>query len=187
MSCANIKSFTYNACQGNVGGIKKVWIANYVDGAVTPVDDASASAASETLITGFTTGYTSVSGTNLFYEFNFRKNTASMTSTLNVSDNGSSYVSTELSMVFSRMDADKRAAIMALVLSDAMVIVEDCNGNKWFLGEMNPVNASASTGESGTQKSDNNAYSITLTDDNNAFPRQLSDSFDFSSFVYTAA
>ena len=97
-----------------------------------------------------------------------------MTSTLNVNDNGSSYVSTELSLVFSKMAADKRAAVMALVLSDAMAIVEDANGNRWFLGAENPINASSGGGETGTAKADNNQYTLTLLDDSTSFPRQLS-------------
>lgn len=176
-SCANIKNFTYDACQGNIGGVKKVWIANYVDNAVVVPESGD----TEGIVTGFATAVT----TGSFYEFQFRKNTASMTSTLNVNDNGSSYVSTELSLIFSRMDADKRAAIMSLVLSDAMVVVEDCNGIMWFLGEENPVNVSAGTGETGQQKADNNAYSVTLTDDNTVFPRQFSVT-NFDNYVYKA-
>ena len=177
MSCANIKNFTYDACQGNIGGVKKVWVANYVDNAAVVAESGD----TEGIITGFTSAVT----TGSFYEFQFRKNTASMTSTLNVNDNGSSYVSTELSLVFSRMDADKRAAIMSLVLSDAMVVVEDCNGIMWFLGQENPVNVSAGTGETGTAKADNNAYSVTLTDDNTVFPRQFSVA-TFDNYVYKA-
>lgn len=174
-SCANIKNYQFNACEGNVGGIKRCWISNYVDNAVEYVaDDSTGSTAG--VITGWTSG---ASGTT-WYEYKFRKNTASMTSTLNVNDNGSSYVSTELSLIFSRMAADKRAALVALVLSDAMVIVEDCNGNKWFLGETNPVNVSAGGGESGQQKSDNNQYTVTLLDDNDRFPRQLADNVTFT-------
>lgn len=174
-SCANIKQFSYDACEGNIGGVKKVWIANYVDNAVAYESDSSTASTA-----GVITGWTSGASSTTWYEYKFRKNTASMTSTLNVNDNGSSYVSTELNMVFSRMAADKRAAVVALVLSDAMCIVEDCNGNRWFLGEMNPVNVSAGTGETGTAKADNNAYNVTLTDDNDKFPRQLADNVTFT-------
>ena len=168
-SCANIKEFTYDACEGNIGGVKRVWLANYVDNAVSYVADSDTGSTA-----GVITGWTSAATGVTWYEYKFRKNTASMTSTLNVNDNGSSYVSTELNMVFSRMAADKRAAVVALVLSDAMAIVEDANGTLWFLGEKNPVNVSAGTGETGTAKADNNAYSVTLTDDNERFPRQMS-------------
>lgn len=174
-NCANIRNFSYDACQGNIGGVKKVYIANYADNAVEFYPD-SATTDTAGVISAVTTAAT-------FYEYQFRKNTASMTSTLNVNDNGSSYVTTELSLVFSRMQADKRAAITALVLSDAMVIVEDCNGTKWFLGEENPVNVSAGGGETGTAKADNNQYTLTLTDDSTTFPRQLADSATFN--VYT--
>lgn len=169
-SCANIKQFSYDACEGNIGGVKRVWLANYVDNAVEYVEDSSTASTA-----GVITGWTSGASATTWYEYKFRKNTASMTSTLNVNDNGSSYVSTELSLVFSKMAADKRAAVMALVLSDAMAIVEDANGNKWFLGAENPINASAGGGETGTAKADNNQYTLTLLDDSTSFPRQLSE------------
>lgn len=173
MSCANIKYNAYDACEGNVGGIKKVYIANYYDSDVDNggINVDSSTGDTEGVITGFTTGFTA--GTT-WYEYKFRKNTASMTSTLNIADNGSSNISTELNLVFSKMDAKKRAAIMAMVLSDAAVIVVDNNGLMWYLGEKNPVNVSASAGETGTQFSDNNGYNITLTDNNPQYPRQLS-------------
>ena len=171
-SCANIKQFSYDACEGNIGGVKKVWIANYQDDVATYTPDSADTADAGVI--------TAIDSATTWYEYKFRKNTASMTSTLNVNDNGSSYVSTELNMVFSRMAADKRAAVVALVLSNAMCIVEDCNGNRWFLGEMNPVNVSAGTGETGTAKADNNAYNVTLTDDNDKFSRQLADNVTFT-------
>lgn len=174
-NCAAIRNFEWDACQGNLGGVKRCWITNYIEDAVAYESDSS-TASTAGVITGFTSGASAAT----WYEYKFRKNTASMTSTLNVNDNGSSYVSTELNLIFSRMQADKRAALVALVLSDAMCIVEDCNGNRWFLGEMNPVNVSAGTGETGTAKSDNNAYNVTLTDDNDKFPRQLADNVTFT-------
>lgn len=174
-NCANIKNFSYDACEGNIGGVKKVWLANYVDDAVVYEPDSSI-----TSTAGVITGWTSGASATTWYEYKFRKNTASMTSTLNVNDNGSSYVSTELSLIFSKMAADKRAAVMALVLSEAMAIVEDANGIKWFLGSENPLSATAGGGETGTAKADNNQYTLTLTDDSTSFPRQLSSDVTFT-------
>lgn len=167
-NCASISAVSFDVCSTSIGGIKKVWLANYVDDAVATEGE---SGATKGVITAFASGIT-------WNEFAFRKNTGSMTSTLNVSDEGGNYVSTELALVFSRMDTDKRLAMNALMLADVMAVVEDCNGVRWFLGKNNPLAASAGTGETGTAKADANKYSITLTDESLEFPQEVSREID---------
>ena len=99
-----------------------------------------------------------------------------MTSTLNNSTDGASYVTTELSMVFSKMEAQKRIAIQALAIGECMAVVEDSNGDMWFLGADAPLTATAGGGETGTAKSDANRYTITLTDESLGFPFSLDES-----------
>jgi hypothetical protein len=159
MACNSIKSFSYDACVSNLGGVKNVWLANYQDGA------AQIAEGGET-ITGFT-------GEIEWIHFPMRKNVASMTSTLNVSE-GSNYFSTELSMVFNRMETQKRTAVMALVLGEAMGIVEDANGKLFFLGKDAPLTATAGAGETGTARTDRNAYTVTLTDESAELPFEIS-------------
>lgn len=159
MACNAIKQFTYDACQSNLGGIKNVWLADYVEGAATL--DASG----ET-VSAFTE---SVNWTL----YPMRKNVASMASTLNTSTDGAVYVSTELSMVFSKMETAKRMAVMALALGECMALVEDSNGMLWFLGKDAPLTATAGTGETGTAKGDRNAYAVTLTDESLEMPYQV--------------
>ena len=98
------------------------------------------------------------------------KNTSSMNSTLNVNDNGSTYVTTELNLVFARMDAQKRLEMNALAKEEMAALVKDANGTWFYLGYDNPVTSSAGTGETGTQKSDNNQYTSTLLDDSTEYP-----------------
>lgn len=165
MPCASIKAFEYDACQPNMGGIKEIYLANYVADAAQV---ATESGATEATVTGFTSGVT-------WEKYQFRKNTCSMTSTLNVSDGGANYWSTELSMVFGRMDANKRLAIQALVLGEAMAVVVDANGEAWFLGEDEPLSATSGTGQTGTAKTDSNNYTIVLTDESMEAPRRVAD------------
>ena len=162
MACNTIKQFEYEACQPNIGGIKKVWLANYKEDAATV-----ASGETEGTITAFTEDITWV-------EYPMRKNVASMTSTLNNSAEGSSYVTTELAMVFSKMETSKRMAVQALAIGECMALVEDSNGKLWFLGKDNPLTATAGTGETGTAKGDRNAYTITLTDESLEYPYEVS-------------
>lgn len=162
-NCNNITGFTYDSCESNMGGIKKVWLANYVENAATV--DAS-TAATNGSITAFTSGIS-------WTEFPMRKNVASMTSTLNVAEEGGSYVTTELNMVFSKMNTNKRIAMVALAQSEAMAIVKDSNNKYWFLGKDSPITVSAGTGETGTAKADPNHYTVTLTDESEEYPYEV--------------
>lgn len=161
MACNSIKTFEYNPCVANLGGIKNVWLAEYVEGVVTGEVGED--------------GLVSELKTTTWTKYKMRKNVASMTSTLNNSTDGASYVTTELALVFSRMDAAKRASIQALALGEVMAIVEDSNGELWLLGADAPLVATAGAGETGTAMADANRYTITLTDESKQFPYRLAD------------
>lgn len=161
MGCNLLKTYTYNPCIANLGGIKNVWLAEYEEGVVKGEVGED--------------GLVSELETVTWYHFKMRKNVASMTSTLNNSTDGASYVTTELALVFSRMDAAKRASIQALALDELMAIVEDSNGELWLLGADAPLVATAGAGETGTAMADANRYTITLTDEAKQFPYRLAD------------
>lgn len=175
MSCNTIKAFTYDKCEANLGGIKNVWLANYEENVATVAESASGEGANQILESAITAITLRDEG-NGFVKYPMRKNVASMTSTLNNSTEGASYVTTELAMVFSKMETQKRIAIQALALGEAMAIVEDSNGKFWFLGKDAPLTATAGTGETGTAKADRNAYTVTLTDESLEFPHEVSKS-----------
>lgn len=162
MACEAIKTFTYDACEANLGGVKNVWLANYVENAATLTEG-------EDTISAFAEGVEWV-------HYPMRKNVASMTSTLNTSTDGAVYISTELAMVFSKMETQKRVAVQALALGECMALVEDSNGKLWFLGKDAPLTATAGTGETGTAKADRNAYAITLTDESLEYPYEVASS-----------
>lgn len=160
--CETIKAFTYDRCEANLGGIKNVWLADYNENAIAEnglTEDGAISAFAESVT---------------WTKYPMRKNVASMTSTLNNSTEGASYVTTELAMVFSKMESQKRIAIQSLALGECMALVEDSNGKLWFLGKDAPLTATAGTGETGTAKGDRNAYTVTLTDESLEFPFEVS-------------
>ena len=141
-----------------MGGIKRAWIANYDD--VTSVTETT------NKISGIT-----MASSKTFKEFAFRKGTSSFTSTLNVDPaNGVSYVSTEINLVFSKMETVKRVEVAALAVGELAIIVEDMNGILWYFGKEEPVVASAGDGQSGVARTDRNGYSITLMDNCSTFP-----------------
>lgn len=153
-------------CNGNLGGVSEVWLINR--------DSVTNVATANTEVNGFSgvpvvTAITLATGAS-FVKFFVKKNTSSMTSTLNLNDNGSSYVTTDLSLVFARMDAQKRLEMNALAKEEMAGLVRDANGTWFYLGYDNPVTSSAGGGETGVQKGDNNQYTSTLQDDSTEYP-----------------
>lgn len=146
-------------CDSNKGGIREAYIAGYADDIFSSQSGA---------VTGVSSAIT-------WYHYTFNKDTGSFTSTLNVdAANGVNYVSTEINLVFARMETLKRVEMAALSLGDLAVVVKDANGKYWAFGVEEPVNASAGTGETGTARGDRNAYSITLLDNSSSYPMELS-------------
>ena len=162
MSCTSytLKGIT-NDCSTSKGGIREVYIADWAKDL-------------------FTLGETSDTVASLkpdakFYKFFVKKNTSSFTSTATIDlANGVNYVSTELNLVFTKMETSKRVEMSALLLNDVAVLVIDSNNKVWCLGKDNPVNATAGTAESGTNATDGNKYSLTLTDESDTFPFEYS-------------
>ena len=151
-------------CTNSMGGIKRVYIANYGDvESVTVGADGEISAIS-------------MVDNVKFKPYQFRKQTGSMTSTLNVDETtGLNYVSTELSLVFTKQETAKRLEIAALSIGQLAVIVEDCNGKFTYLGKDDYVSASAGGAQTGTSKGDQNSYTLTLKDESISYPHFITD------------
>lgn len=152
MACSQTLAGITRDCATNMGGIKKVYIANRAD-----VD-------SVTLTSGVVTAITMVS-TKKFYEYQFALGTSSMTSNWQVSaENGTKFVETDLQMIFNRADSTKRLEIVALAQAELAVVVEDNNGNMWYLGYHEPVLLNGGDMQTGTARGDRNGLSVTLRD-----------------------
>lgn len=175
MACNSITLASLDAsCSNSVGGIQVVYLIpyDYITGVVIPD-----SGDNEGMITGFTyaSGATHTASTDDWQVFKFRKNTGSMTSNLNLDEtNGVSYIETELSMTFSRMETEKRIQMVALAKGEVAAVVKDSNGLYWFLGKNEGVTASAGTGQTGQQKTDGNYYQVTLLDSSEEYPFEVS-------------
>lgn len=151
-------------CESSLGGIKQVWITQYDNVKSVTVDDKTNQISAITL-----------EADAKWYNYQFRKGTGSLTSTLNVDETaGTNYVSNELALVFTKMETKKRIEIAALSIGQLVVVVEDSNGKYWFLGKDDYVSASAGTGVTGTAKGDQNAYTLTLATDSESYPYELS-------------
>ena len=169
MSCTNytLKGIT-NDCSTSKGGIREIYIADWAK-------DIFTVGASDNTVT-------ELKAETQWYKYYVKRNTSSFTSTATIDlANGVNFVSTELTLVFTKMETSKRVEMSALLLNDVAVLVVDANNKVWCLGLNNPVNASAGTAESGTAASDGNKYTLTLTDESDTFP------FEFSGELPTPA
>ena len=163
MACSQLLNGIAADCQTNVGGVREVYIANYSDVSAIEVDDSS------NMIKTIT-----MADTAKFKKYAFKKNTSSMTSTLNVDPaNGVNFVQTDLSLVFAKQETAKRMEIAKLSLGELRVIVLDANGKYWFLGQEEFVSATAGTAETGVNRTDGNKYTITLTDYSSSYPYEV--------------
>lgn len=160
-NCATLKSFTIDLCQGSLGGIKKIYLAPWQENAYT-VDT-----------TGDTGTVTAIAAGVTWTEIPLRKNSANMTSEVQVNDQTGNYVQTTLQITMSRMEAGKRLAAQAIMLSGFLAIAIDANGQRWALGKDNEMTCSAGTGQTGEQKTDGNYYQMSLQDDSAEFPYPL--------------
>lgn len=162
-------------CKDSMGGIKKVFVAEYADAA--PNYEIAEGAD----IT--TAEYNAQTTDGIWKKFEFRKGTSAMDSTITVDDtNGITYVQTDVTLQFNKLDTTKRLAISALMFQNVAVVVVDQNGMYWGLGIDNPVTLTAGTANTGTAYSDANGYNITLTDMSRYLPMavtsELKDALD---------
>lgn len=168
MACPVTITAINTACGTNMAGISDVWIGNFGLATYTyayqqdedghDILDPDGNKIRESITAA------TLAGTETMQHFGFRKQTGSMTSTLQVNDNGTNFWQTDIQLVFAKMDTVKRLSIMSLMQGQTSVLVKDNNGNYWMVGIDNYVTMSEGTGETGTAYSDNNAYTITLQD-----------------------
>ena len=163
MACSQVLNGIAADCQTNVGGIREVYIANYGDVTTVEIDEVS------NMIKTIT-----MADTAKFKKYAFKKNTSSMTSTLNVDPAaGVNFVQTDLTVVFAKQETVKRMEIAKLSLGELRVIVKDANGKYWFLGMEEFVSATSGSAETGTNRTDGNKYQIVLTDYSSSYPYEV--------------
>lgn len=152
------------SCESSMGGVLEVYINHR--------DNISGVEVSGSKITGIT--LTTTESVDKFQVYNFKRNTANATQTYNIDPaNGVNFVTTDLNLVFSKQDTQKRVEITTLALDDLAVIYKDANQKYWYMGKDEPVQASAAGGETGTARTDGNRYTITLQDNSLELPYEV--------------
>lgn len=151
-------------CKDHTGGIKEVYLIDESNIESVTLDPEKSMIQS-----------ISVTSSEKFKTYRFRKGTSNMTSTASSSEeNGTFSVQTNIALKFNKMDTAKRMEVMAMCLGSVKGIVKDNNNKYWFVGYDAPISATAATGETGTAYADFGGYNVTLTDDSKEFPYELS-------------
>lgn len=150
-------------CEQNVGGVKKVYIANRSDVTAVAVDETSHMIKTITMDTS-----------KKFKSYGFKKGAASFASTATIDNaNGVYFVQTVVSIDFAKMETRKRIEMSALSLGELIVIVLDANNKYWLLGQDEYAYATAGTGETGAARTDSNHYHIEITDESSDYPYEV--------------
>lgn len=142
------------SCKDSVGGIKRVWLADW-----------NAAGAS------ITTGGRFTATATAFKLFRFRTGNGSMNSTLNADEaNGTVFVQTDLNMKFTKLTEDSRKEVAEILRGNVAAIVEDNTGNYWGLGAEHPLTLSAGTVNTGAALGDFAGYDVTVQDYSSTLP-----------------
>lgn len=151
-------------CDASQGGLQRVLIANFSD--VQEVTEG------ENKITAI-----KMVSTKHFFAYDLAPDVSSMTTTMNKNvQNGSLFFTTDVALMFLRMDTIKRTEVEAMSMAHMAVIVEDKNGKYWYLGKDEAVMASAGEDGTGTARGDANKYGITLQDNARQRPYEVESS-----------
>lgn len=139
-------------CKDSVGGIKAVYIGNYID-MVSQADWLAASNDTVTQISAQT-----------FFEFEIRPEVSSLT--VNYSsdpNNGTTFFEQLLSLTFQKLDATDIADIRALIQGRPNIWVLDNMDNVWLVGAEHGCNVTGGSIQTGTAFGDLSGFTLYFT------------------------
>ena len=160
-NCLIAEGRQLSGCQkNNVGGIKKVYIANHIEVTGTTIETGS-------IYTGSTDEMIvdiAMATSKFFYTFDTVKETSSFAQTINANiQNGTlSYVPT-VSLIFNKLEATTRNIIQMLATSVCDIIVLDSNDKLFYMGRVNGMDLTAAEMGSGVAQADRNGSTLTFT------------------------
>lgn len=161
MSCSQTLNGLVKDCTPSQGGIREVYLANR--------SEVQSVTITENKITAIT-----MAASGKFHKYAFRRDTGSLTSTYTIDKaSGVKFVTSDLVLLFNRMETTKRIEISALAQAELVAIVKDANGVYHYLGYDDALEASAGDGQTGTAIGDANRYSITLQDVSKEMPYEV--------------
>lgn len=163
MNCSATLTAIASQCGKILGGLKKFYIINR-----DKVDTITVTQGAVTAIT--LTGSSAGDG---FIEYGFKRGTANVSIAGNADDSGrnNSYTTTA-TLEFMRQETSKRVALQAVVETDAYAVWEDNNGKRWLMGYDAAIGSNVN-GETGSAFTDNNLYTLVITDNSLELPMEI--------------
>ena len=156
MACNTLKEILKN-CDGNAGGIVKMYINN---------GDAL-DLSTVTITDGEVTAVSLLSGADEFVEYQFNPNTSNFVeNTLIDLTTGSTIYEQIVTIVLNRREATKRQSLLLIAEGQPAltIIIKDSNGIYWIFGlEDDKMFLTGNEGGTGTAKADHNGYTLTFT------------------------
>ena len=147
------------SCDNNSGGIYGIWINQQDEiASIAPADPSAGAGWSITAITLVTP--------TLFENYYIRRNTSSFTEEAAIDlINGSSFVTSTISLMFQRREAAKSRSIKILGSGQQYLtaIVLDANGLYWYFPYLQVTGVAEG---SGTARADGSKYAVTLLSEN---------------------
>ena len=172
MACPITLAGIQLSCESSVGGLKTIYLVQSDDVTDVTLNEEG------TMISNIT-----LKSPAKWLEYQFRRGTSSFTSTLSADETtGNNFVSSEITLVFTKMDTAKRIEVAGMAIGQLACVVLDSNGHFWFLGKDDYVSSSAGTGQTGTAKGDQNAYNITLSTESESYPYEIDPTFAAETF-----
>jgi hypothetical protein len=156
MSCY-ISSGVDLGCSDGIGGIKSIWVLG--------ASGATAPSVSSVAITGTTGPITGITGSGVWYNFELKRNTSSLSqNTTKNFENGTIFWEQVLTAVLFKYDQDKRNILLELGQNDKIQIVAvDQNDVQYYLGQVNGMYLSGGSAATGTAFGDRNGYELIFT------------------------
>lgn len=158
--CANITSGLNGlSCEPNPGGVSEIILTNFDDVSSIGLTGGTGPALSyvtSILGPGGATG-------GFFYQYTFRRNTASMQEDLTKDlATGSLFYTQTGTIVLDKIEKTKRDELMLLDNALVTVIAKHSNGTYWMYGAEDGMYVTTNASGTGTAKTDQNGYTITL-------------------------
>jgi hypothetical protein len=156
MSCY-ISSGVDLGCSDGIGGIKSIWVLG--------ASGATAPSVSSVSITGTTGPITGITGSGVWYNFELKRNTSSLSqNTTKNFENGTIFWEQVLTAILFKYDQDKRNQLLVLGQNDNIKIVAvDQNDTQYYLGQVNGMYLSGGSAATGTAFGDRNGFELIFT------------------------
>lgn len=163
MNCSATLTAIASQCGKILGGLKKFYVINR--------EKVASITVSQGAITAITLEGSSAG--DGFIEYGFKRGTANVSIAGNADDSGrnNSYTTTA-TLEFMKQETAKRVALQAIVETDAYAVWEDNNGKRWLMGYDAAIGSNVN-GETGSAFTDNNLYTLTITDSSLELPYEI--------------